>query len=86
MSRQANKMVSQLEEAPDVLKSKVAKAEDDLRSGVDNSVKKGKKAVKEHPVAALGVALGATLVAGAVAGAQLERNMKHKAKGAARRK
>jgi hypothetical protein len=53
---------------PNALKAKVAKAEDDLRSRVGKSVKMGKKVVREHPVAAVGVALGATLAAGAIAG------------------
>ncbi len=68
-----------VDDASKNLKAGVEKAQDRIRAGIDrmnDGVTKGKKAVKEHPTAALGVALGATFAAGAIAGLQLERRMK----------
>ena len=72
-------MVSDLEGASKNLKASMGKAGDELRSGVD----KGKRAAKDHPVAALGVALGATFAAGAIAGASAHRKFAKKPRGKA---
>jgi ElaB/YqjD/DUF883 family membrane-anchored ribosome-binding protein len=61
------------------LKASVEKAQDGIRSGMgrmSKGVEQGKKVVKDHPMAALGIAIGATFAAGAIAGSQLERRMK----------
>jgi len=79
MAKQANKMVSDMEDASKNLKASVEKAGNQLRTGVD----KGKNAVKDHPVAALGVALGATFAAGAIAGARAHQKFAKKQRGKA---
>jgi ElaB/YqjD/DUF883 family membrane-anchored ribosome-binding protein len=99
MARQGNKMASQLEDMSKNLKesvddasknmrTSVERAQDNLRAGMDRmskGVEQGKKVVKDHPVAALGIAIGATFAAGAIAGSQIERRMrKTKAAGKAK--
>lgn len=93
MARQGNKMVSELEDASKNLKASVEKAGDDLRKASDNlrtavtkSVDEGKRVVKDHPAATLGVAIGASFAAGAIVGSRMERRMKNKANAAAKGK
>jgi ElaB/YqjD/DUF883 family membrane-anchored ribosome-binding protein len=90
MARQGNKMASQLEDASKSLKEGVDDASRNLKTGVEKAqdsirlgmgrmskgVEQGKKVVKDHPMAAIGIAIGATFAAGAIAGSQLERRMK----------
>ena len=69
------------------VRSRIEKTGSDLRDGaqragdsLSNGVKVGKKAVKEHPKAALGIALGATFAAGVIAGTQVSRMRKNNSK------
>ncbi len=72
MAKQEKNLATDLEEAFKTLRVSVKNAGDDIREGVE----KGKKAVQEHPRAALGIALGAAFAAGVVAGAELRRTRK----------
>jgi len=73
MAKQANKGTSHaIEDAEDEIRTSVDKTKENLQAGLD----KGKKMVKQHPSAAVGVALGATFAAGAVAGATLLKTKK----------
>lgn len=65
-------IAEQLEEASKVLRQMGKSAGADFRTGVE----KGKKAVVDHPKAALGIALGAAFAAGVVAGAEMRKGRK----------
>ncbi|MDA4117168.1 MAG: hypothetical protein OK455_02370 [Thaumarchaeota archaeon] len=71
-----------LETASKTLQDRVEKAGTDLREEVE----RGKKAVKEHPNTAVGIALGATFAAGVVAGAEVSRMRKNHARQSAKGK
>lgn len=72
MAKQEKEIASELEEASKALRQMAKNAGEDFRAGVE----KGRKAVMEHPKAALGIALGAAFAAGVVAGVELKRTRK----------
>lgn len=73
MAKQANKATSHsTRDAEDETRTSIENTKESLQAGVD----KGRKMVKQHPNAAVGVALGATFAAGAVAGAALLKTKK----------
>jgi ElaB/YqjD/DUF883 family membrane-anchored ribosome-binding protein len=72
MAKREREIAVDLEEASKNLRQMVKNAGDDFREGVE----KGKKAVQEHPKAALGIALGAAFAAGVLAGVELTQPKK----------
>jgi hypothetical protein len=78
MAKNENGNASEMEDASKPLKAQVDRAAYGLRSEVDRSVNRGRELVREHPIAALGIALGVTFAAGAITGAQMHRRMKSK--------
>lgn len=70
--KEMKQVADDLEEASKALRQMTKAAGEDFRQGVD----KGKKAVMDHPKAALGIAIGAAFAAGVVAAAELRRTKK----------
>ena len=69
MPKEERHIAADVEEASKALRQIGKDAGEDFRQGVE----KGKKAVMDHPKAALGIALGAAFAAGIVAGVELRQ-------------
>jgi ElaB/YqjD/DUF883 family membrane-anchored ribosome-binding protein len=80
MDKRAKKAIKTLENRVGATKAGMEKGGKDMRAGAEESMRKGRKAIRKHPLSAVGAAAGAAVAVGVVTGALLMQGSKAKKK------